>query len=195
MGFIFSKDKTKFSWHLEGSSSGKLRVPIDKSPFIIGRSWFCNLSLDDGQVSRKHCRLDVNEERVYARDLGTINGTYHNGTPLSGTVEIFEGDQLYIGTELFKLIRGSMLDRSNANTALSKKECGSLSFEECNGLTTRESEVLVLLAAGRSTKEIAETFDVKSDSVQKYIKRIFSKTGCANRVELLARYRDHSKGK
>jgi ATP/maltotriose-dependent transcriptional regulator MalT len=55
-----------------------------------------------------------------------------------------------------------------------------------SALTAREVEVLRLLAAGRSNKEIAATLVISLNTVERHIKHIFEKTGASNRTEAAA---------
>lgn len=59
---------------------------------------------------------------------------------------------------------------------------------ERTALTTRERELVVRLASGRSTKEIAAQMRLTRQSVNTYLKRIYAKVGVHSRVELLARF-------
>ena len=54
-------------------------------------------------------------------------------------------------------------------------------------LTPRERDVVSLLVAGSSTREIAAETGLTVSTVSTYLKRIFSKLGVHSRVELIAR--------
>ncbi len=54
-------------------------------------------------------------------------------------------------------------------------------------LTPRERDVVSLLVAGSSTREIAADTGLTVSTVNTYLKRIFSKLGVHSRVELIAR--------
>jgi LuxR family maltose regulon positive regulatory protein len=57
-------------------------------------------------------------------------------------------------------------------------------------LTERESEVLLLLAEGRSNREIAERLVVTLDTVKKHLTHIFGKLDAASRTQAVARARE-----
>jgi DNA-binding CsgD family transcriptional regulator len=54
------------------------------------------------------------------------------------------------------------------------------------GLTEREVEVLRLIAAGQSNREIAEELTISLKTVARHISNIFAKTSAANRTEAVA---------
>lgn len=56
--------------------------------------------------------------------------------------------------------------------------------EEVTGLTTRESEVLALLAQGLSNKQIAEHLDIGITTVKTHVGALYAKTGTTSRVQL-----------
>ena len=56
-------------------------------------------------------------------------------------------------------------------------------------LTSRELEVLEMLAAGRSNQAIASQLVVALDTVKKHVSHLLSKLGAANRTEAVARAR------
>ena len=57
-------------------------------------------------------------------------------------------------------------------------------------LTSRELEVLEMLAAGRSNQAIASQLVVTLDTVKKHVSHILGKLGAANRTEAVARARE-----
>ena len=57
-------------------------------------------------------------------------------------------------------------------------------------LTTRELEVLAMLAAGRSNQAIAADLVVTLDTVKKHVSHVLGKLGAANRTEAVARARE-----
>ena len=57
-------------------------------------------------------------------------------------------------------------------------------------LTSREFEVLKMLAAGRSNQAIARELVVTLDTVKKHVGHVLGKLGAANRTEAVARARE-----
>jgi DNA-binding CsgD family transcriptional regulator len=58
-------------------------------------------------------------------------------------------------------------------------------------LSSREMEVLGLLAAGRSNQQIADELVISLNTVRRHVSNIFDKTGVANRAQAAAHARDH----
>lgn len=59
-----------------------------------------------------------------------------------------------------------------------------------NPLTDRESQVLELVAEGKTTKEIASELYLSAGTVRNYISTILDKLGVGNRIEAIARFRE-----
>jgi LuxR family transcriptional regulator, maltose regulon positive regulatory protein len=59
-------------------------------------------------------------------------------------------------------------------------------------LTSRELEVLGMIAAGRSNQAIARELVVTLDTVKKHVGHVLGKLGAGNRTEAVARARELS---
>ncbi|MER1959033.1 MAG: response regulator transcription factor [Solibacillus sp.] len=59
-----------------------------------------------------------------------------------------------------------------------------------NPLTERESQVLELVAEGKTTKEIAAELFLSAGTVRNYISTILDKLGVGNRIEAIARFKE-----
>lgn len=72
---------------------------------IIGRhEGQCNIVLsDEKSVSRRHCRLFIEDDRIMAEDLGSSNKTFVNGVQIENgaSLEIKSGDELRMGRAIF----------------------------------------------------------------------------------------------
>ena len=59
---------------------------------MVGRDPTCEINVQDRQVSRFHARITPTPEGVTIEDLGSKNGTNHNGTELVTPVMLQDGD-------------------------------------------------------------------------------------------------------
>lgn len=75
---------------------------IARDVTVIGRREDCDFRIPLGEISRKHCRLmkDPDNGALRVEDLGSSNGTYHNGTRVQ-TAELAPGDTLQVGSVAF----------------------------------------------------------------------------------------------
>ncbi len=64
---------------------------------VLGRESTCNVVVSDRQISRFHARLTPTLEGIMLEDLGSKNGTYHNGVMLTAPVVLQDGDQIAVG--------------------------------------------------------------------------------------------------
>jgi len=62
---------------------------------------------------------------------------------------------------------------------------GTTGSREADDLTPREAEVLRLIAAGQSNREIARTLFVSEATVKTHVNRIFAKTGSRDRAQAI----------
>jgi hypothetical protein len=76
------------------------RLPLSKAVTSIGRSKECDVTLDDGSVSRRHAEVHLENGTAWILDLGSTNGTEVNGSRSQRT-QLEDGDRIVIGqTEL-----------------------------------------------------------------------------------------------
>ncbi len=71
---------------------------------VIGRINSCDLRVPLESVSRKHCEIWVEDERVLLVDLDSRNGTYHNSGLIDERVELRAGDVIGIGPVRFTVM-------------------------------------------------------------------------------------------
>jgi hypothetical protein len=76
------------------------RLTLGKPVTSIGRSKDCDVTLDDGSVSRRHAEVHLENGAAFIVDLGSTNGTQVNGARAQRT-QLEHGDRILIGqTEL-----------------------------------------------------------------------------------------------
>lgn len=69
-------------------------------------------------------------------------------------------------------------------------ELVDLAYAEANPLTERESQVMELIADGKSTKEIAKELFITTGTVRNYISVILDKLEVGNRIEAISKFKE-----
>lgn len=85
---LFKKDGTNKSFRLPSTVT------------VIGRRQESDLCIPLMVVSRRHCELNLEMDRLKLRDLGSRNGTYINGQRVD-QAEVNPGDKIQIGPITF----------------------------------------------------------------------------------------------
>src|SRR5882757_6115099 len=76
---------------------------LTKDVTTIGRREDCDLRIPVSDVSRKHCRIIKDGGSIRVEDLGSSNGTYHNGQRIQGSTTVEAGDSVQVGPVVFVL--------------------------------------------------------------------------------------------
>jgi serine/threonine protein kinase len=69
---------------------------------VVGRSAQCDLCVPDPGVSRRHCRIRWEGDRVVVEDLGSSRGTRVNGRRVRRAV-LRDGDELAVGGQKYQI--------------------------------------------------------------------------------------------
>ena len=138
---------------LSGGRAGTVE-PLTGAVSSIGRHATCRVRLDadqDTEVSNRHAVIAQKDGVWTVRDLGSINGTYLNGTRISEEQPLNDGDRLRLGAsgpELQFLLsdRASVAGPSRepvafqpAKPALSAEELNRIMEEEHAGQLARDA--------------------------------------------------------
>lgn len=67
-----------------------------RSTIILGREPGCDIVIADRLVSRHHARITLSSRGVLLEDLGSKNGTHHNGKPIDDSTVLADGDVIQI---------------------------------------------------------------------------------------------------
>jgi pSer/pThr/pTyr-binding forkhead associated (FHA) protein len=100
-----------------GPTVGKI-FPLDAPEISIGRDAVNTIAINDSEVSRRHARMELRGSAYVIQDLGSTNGTFINGTRISGMQVLNQGDTVSFG-EGIVLVYEPVVDRDA--TILSSK--------------------------------------------------------------------------
>jgi pilus assembly protein CpaF len=73
------------------------RVEFDKNEITVGRVQGNDIILPKGNVSKRHSRIVLKDDRFIVVDLKSTNGTYVNGRKITSPLVIRPSDKVYIG--------------------------------------------------------------------------------------------------
>jgi pSer/pThr/pTyr-binding forkhead associated (FHA) protein len=73
-------------------------LEMREGSLLVGRLHECDVVLDDDLISRMHARLSVHDGTIVVEDLHSTNGLYVNGTRITRSALLREGDRLLLGT-------------------------------------------------------------------------------------------------
>ncbi|HEY6882135.1 MAG TPA: FHA domain-containing protein, partial [Polyangiales bacterium] len=95
------------------------RVTFTESEVTIGRVPGNDVVLPKGNVSKRHSRIVLKDNRFIVVDLKSTNGTYVNGRKITSPLVVKEGDKIYVGDYVLTLEGASGLDNLRAPPPLS----------------------------------------------------------------------------
>lgn len=84
----------------------KERAFLMTKPLVIGREAPADIIIADAMLSRRHVELSATPQGLRARDLGSSNGSFLNGQPIT-EADLHLGDQLRIGYTVLTFERKS----------------------------------------------------------------------------------------
>lgn len=79
----------------EGASPQR-QWALQGAAIVIGRDDDCHVVIDDRRASRHHARITQTEDGYVLEDLGSKNGTFLNGQPLTAPTVLKDADEIGI---------------------------------------------------------------------------------------------------
>ncbi|WP_404304395.1 EAL domain-containing protein [Neorhodopirellula lusitana] len=104
---IIHSPTTAVTWTLTEYGSGQNQrrtIQIPNRPATVGRSDQADLCFAVSSISKLHAKLWTENGCLYVRDLGSTNGTHHNGAPIH-QAKLAEGDLLQFANAVFRVGR------------------------------------------------------------------------------------------
>lgn len=69
----------------------------------VGRSQECEISIPDNLLSRHHCEIEWDGQKIWLKDLNSTNGTFVDGSPVQSRIELSPDSRLMIGQLVLKV--------------------------------------------------------------------------------------------
>jgi ABC-2 type transport system ATP-binding protein len=86
---------------IEGSEQGH-EFSVEDSA-VIGRDPDADITIADDEISSRHANVMAVEDGIAIEDLGSTNGTFVNGSRISGAQRLSAGDRLQLGTTVIEV--------------------------------------------------------------------------------------------
>lgn len=95
---------TRRNYYLVSENKHNLKLTLVKSTNVVGRDDSADLMIDDPNISRKHCLLQITDRGILVKDLDSTNGTFVNGIRIHDGY-INPGIQISLGGHVLTLLR------------------------------------------------------------------------------------------
>src|SRR5436190_5750287 len=135
---------------LEGAT-----FPIE-GELTIGRDRQNTLAIEDRVLSRRHCAIQDADGNWSLRDLGSSNGTYVNGLPVTSRM-LNDGDQITAGQSLFLFANNSTADAAGSPLELDRGGINPLStvmLKQEDAIYLRPHEVPEIPGAAKNLRAL-----------------------------------------
>jgi pSer/pThr/pTyr-binding forkhead associated (FHA) protein len=76
---------------------------LSDGTYMIGRNETCPIRFDFPDVSERHAILTIRDGKAVIEDLHSANGTYVNGEPIDGAVQLDGGMIIQIGESMMRV--------------------------------------------------------------------------------------------
>jgi pilus assembly protein CpaF len=96
-----------FSIVITERGGAQRQLEFDSAEVSIGRLEDNEICLPKNNVSKRHSRLVLKDDRYILVDLKSTNGTYVNGRKIASPMVVRTGDKIYIGDFILTLVRPS----------------------------------------------------------------------------------------
>jgi DNA-binding winged helix-turn-helix (wHTH) protein len=102
--FIAEAEGTPEPARVEVASPYRLRwrsreLPLLQGQNLVGRDPECDVQIGSSRVSRRHARITINGREAILDDLGSKNGTFVGGRPVTAPTALRDGDVILLGHE------------------------------------------------------------------------------------------------
>jgi DNA-binding winged helix-turn-helix (wHTH) protein len=74
------------------------RIPLQAGENVLGREGDGDIKIESPTVSRRHARISISPTGALLEDLGSKNGTFLRGAPVSAPAALSDGDEIRVGS-------------------------------------------------------------------------------------------------
>ncbi|XP_051049180.1 proliferation marker protein Ki-67 [Phodopus roborovskii] len=108
---------------IKRSGGDGAHFPLSLSSCLFGRSIECDIRIQLPVVSKKHCKIEINEQEAILYNFSSTNPTQVNGTTIDEPVQLKHGDIITIIDRSFRYENGNHEDGSRS-TGFPEKSLG-----------------------------------------------------------------------
>jgi pSer/pThr/pTyr-binding forkhead associated (FHA) protein len=166
--------------------------PVTEERTVIGREAACQIHALHPTISRRHCEVWVEDGKVYAQDLHSVNGVYVNGARIRKR-RLAYGDLLQVGPLIVQLLRGLVpgerafqIGAEGASSTVEPHLAGRT--VALPNFSAVEQEIVKVLVDGQSEKEAAAVLGLSAHAVHSHVKQIYRQLGISSRAQLVVWY-------
>ena len=174
---------------------------FESDSFLIGREDFCDLTINQDAVSRRHCKIDLKSTGEFVLiDLNSTNGTFLNEKRIGNTpYTLFAGDTIRVGSQVYKFLTTdhieahhyeaaySMMTTDSLTGVLNKRYFTDMLNRELRRSARSSTPLTVLMLDLDFFKQVNDTYGhlVGDDVLREFAKRI---NGLLREEDMIARY-------
>jgi len=155
-----------------------------RNTIVMGRESTCDIVIPDRQVSRHHARVTIKPNGIYLEDLGSKNGTHHNGHTIVESTQLRDGDiiQIALAQKFIFLSSDSTIPLDIESVALQETNTfvGQTQTEKIPGrlkMDKRSRRVWITIDEGEDTYEIKEILPPLSVSQFRLLELLYDNQG------------------
>lgn len=155
---------------------------IDDDELFVGRRPSSHLVISDPHVSQTHARIRRSSGAILIEDLGSTNGTFVNGEPVTGPLALRHGDIVRFGAIDVRFEDRASQMIQGESTEVMERADEEDSLVERPVLSPRQSEVLGYLKQGLTNPQIAERLGVTERTVKAHCQEVYDRLAVPNRT-------------
>lgn len=137
------------------------QVTVKQDTYVLGRHDSCDIVLEDKTISRKHARLEIEDDEAFVEDLGSRNGTYVNGQKIARR-QVTSNDTIVIGKFSVRLegLAATTREPASAPSAKPRSEATILTSLDASKIGRGEDIKAGEVDAGAATERLSTLYEL-----------------------------------